>query len=346
MEIFAQPQPCRTHLRQNMARHNLASQNSASQNWARHNIAYRARLLGSYRGFMPVIHRCWWLLSGLLVASSALAEERRFDKTFAVTPGGTLTVGTDIGSVTVSGSDANQVVVHAVVSGDRSFVERFEITTDSTSEGVSVRGERHDNSGADLSWLFGVSLEVRYTIQVPRDYHEQVRNSRGDLELRNFNGKAYGTTSRGDVLIDGINGEVQIDTSRGNVRGTQLTGNVRVVTSRGNVNLTKIVGPLEVRTSRGHVQVALTNPNRGTDLLTSRGNVSITLPKLFAADLDARTSRGDLDCDLPVTSKNMASNKRSVSNRRQQALNGTLNGGGKPLKVHTSRGNIDIRSDS
>jgi hypothetical protein len=276
-------------------------------------------------------------ITGVLLARTAAADERNFDKKFTATSGGTLRVETDIGTVVVAGSDSSEVVIHAVISGERHEVEEFKIEADSSSDGVKITGQHSINNWLDLSWMHQ-DLTVRYTIQIPRSYHVQVRNSRGNLELRDFNGKAYGHTSRGNVNVTGINGDVEIETSRGNVHGAQLTGNVSLVTSRGEVTLAKVQGPITVRSSRGNVEVELVNPNRGADITTSRGNVTLRLPPKFAADLDARTQRGEVECDVPV------SGRVRTSSHRQQSLSGTLNGGGKLLKVTTSRGDIDIRT--
>ena len=53
----------------------------------------------------------------LLAAGPAHAEEKTLDRTFAVSPGGTLTVDADSASVRVVGHDSNQVVVRIIVRG-------------------------------------------------------------------------------------------------------------------------------------------------------------------------------------------------------------------------------------
>ena len=288
---------------------------------------------------MRFTNSSWLLLSfGVLSGTPALAEDRVFDKKFAEPAGQTLTIDSDFGDIDVSGSDGNEVVVHVELSGDRNRVDEYDITANSTAEGVTIRGRRDDDWDG-FSWWY-TALDVKYTVQVPRNYHVKVRSSRGELKMRNFNGSAYAQVSRGSITIDGINGAVQIDASRGDIHGNQLVGNVRVASSRGDIDLAKIDGQMDVRTSRGDVEVSLMNPNRGANVTTSRGNVTITLPREFAADLDVRTSRGEVECELPLA------NSDRTSNNRDEEVSGTLNGGGKLLKVHTSRGDIDIRSGS
>jgi hypothetical protein len=292
------------------------------------------------------------LTTGLLLAAAALAEERVFDKTFAVSPGGVLSVETDSGAIKVSGSDRNEVTIHAVIRGSHNLTEKFEITANSNNEGVTVIGRRPNWLG--MSWSFG-SLDVQYTIQIPRQYHVEVHTSGGDLELRDFNGRAHGRTSGGNVVVTAINGDIQIQTSGGNIRGAQLIGAVRVGTSGGEVKLDSIQGAVEANTSGGDVRLAaiegkllaktsggnveakIAGDNKGVDLRTSGGDIRITVPKQFAANLDAHTSGGDVECDLPVL-------VTSTRGKHNHELSGAINGGGNTLTLRTSGGDIDIRA--
>jgi hypothetical protein len=310
---------------------------------------------------MRIINRSWLrsigllsigLPTGLLLATTALAEERVFDKTFAVTPGGVLTVDTDSGAIKVSGSDRNEVSIHAVIHGSHSLTEKFEITANSNNEGVSVIGRRPNWLG--MSWAFG-GLDVQYTIQIPRQYHIEVHTSGGNLELRDFNGRAHGRTSGGNVSISSVNGDVQIHTSGGNIHGTQLIGDVRAGTSGGAIKLNNVRGSVEVNTSGGDIELAaiegkllaktsggdveakLTGDNKGVELRSSGGDITVVVPKQFAATLDAHTSGGNIECDLPVT-------VTSSHGKHRSDLNGAINGGGNTLTLRTSGGDIDVRT--
>lgn len=301
------------------------------------------------------VNACLLLPVALLTAATAAADDRVFDKKFVVSGHGTLLVDTATGSITVTGSDANEVVIHASLRGGRGPVDRFEITAEADGNDITVRGRRDRSDFLGLSWLFGGGLSVRYVIQVPRNFDVQALSSGGDLQLSNFNGRAYGRTSGGDVIVSGVNGLVQIYTSGGDVRGDKLSGDVNMRTSGGNVRLDQVVGPvnartsggdvrlngidgrLDARTSGGDVEVELRGVNRGVELRTSGGDITVRVPKEFAAVLNARTSGGDIDCDLPVTST-------GDRHKHRRTLSGTLNGGGQPLDIRTSGGDIEIRT--
>jgi DUF4097 and DUF4098 domain-containing protein YvlB len=283
---------------------------------------------------MNAISKTGLILSlALALSGNALAEERLFDKQFAANAGGTLKFDTDFGDVTISGSDSNQVTIHAVIKGDQRPVKDYEISAESSNESVILRGRN-----IDYDWFDSPSLKVTYTIQVPRNYDVQVHSARGNLELRDFNGKVFADSSRGNVNVVAINGSIQIDSSRGNVHGSRLTGSVRAASSRGNIEFDQVEGPMDLSNSRGNVNVKLVNTNHGANIDASRGNINIQVPKQFAANLNARADRGTIHSDLPITTTD-----RSFGHR-QDTLIGTINGGGKELRIDASRGNVSINA--
>jgi DUF4097 and DUF4098 domain-containing protein YvlB len=98
----------------------------------------------------------------------------------------------------------------------------------------------------------------------------------------------------------------------------QFTG-VQLHTSDGNLDFTLAAGSQLKAASR---------------IESSDGHVSVHVPSTLAADLDITTSDGHVDCSLPLTMDHYDS--------RGNHLQGHLNGGGTPLTVHTSDGNVRI----
>ena len=172
-----------------------------------------------------------------------------------------------------------------------------------------------------------------------------------DLELR---------TADGALNISGVQGNLQLHTSDGAVDVHDVSGNLRLVASDGAIKIHNVTGTLESRSSDGHATIdgrftALqvhtsdgnldltladgTQLNMASRVESSDGHVTLHLPRTMAVDLDVHTGDGHIDCTLPVMVEGYNSNRESGHN-----LRGHLNGGGIPLTVHTSDGNVTIHS--
>ena len=130
-----------------------------------------------------------------------------------------------------------------------------------------------------------------------------------------------------------IRGDVETHTSGGDIRVDSVAGSVKIQSSGGDLTLRGVDGKMFGETSGGSIEAWLIRENRGIRLETSGGDVYLYVPKATAATLDASTSGGSVKCDLPV----MVSGKISEHN-----LRGKINGGGNPIELSTSGGDILI----
>jgi hypothetical protein len=284
-----------------------------------------------------------------LAVGTGNGEEKRFEKKFSVTPGGVLTLETDAGSVKVTGTTGNEVVVLARIEGRSRDVEKFTIEAEQVSGGVQVSGKGEKNFWRFLS---GHNFDVEFTVSVPREYNIHVHTSGGDVVVSDVKGKVDGGTSGGNVSLKQIEGASTVETSGGDIRAEALKGNIHAETSGGNVLVKKVTGSVGAETSGGNISVeevdgkvqaetsggdihlSVLGTNRGIHAETSGGNVTIAIAKSVAAMIDASTSGGDVICDMPVTVSGKISESR---------IKGTLNGGGELIYAHTSGGNVRIK---
>jgi hypothetical protein len=286
----------------------------------------------------------------LLVAGTALCAQKKFEKKFPVSPGGTLTLGTDVGSVKIIGTSSNEVSVVADMRGREKDVESFEITADKSGNNVDVRGKLSKGG----SWFWNsVDVEVEFTISVPHEYSVKMHTAGGDISVSDLKGKVDGKTSGGNVTIGGTGGDIDLETSGGDVKAEQCTGSLRMRTSGGEVNVRAISGDVDLGTSGGDVKISdvegkvraetsggsmfvkVKGTNKGVFAETSGGNIEIVVSKSVAANIDAATSGGSVHFDFPVT----------VSGQIDEShVRGTLNGGGNTIHAHTSGGDVRFRS--
>jgi len=269
----------------------------------------------------------------LLLAGTVHAADRTFDRTFTVSPGGSLVVEADGASIKVSGADTNQVTVHMNVRGSEK--ELADLTIDATQNGNEVTATMRRTKGA--KWFnWGWNAESSIEVTVPRRYDVSVRTGGGDIDLKDTVGAVKLSTSGGDVTAKNLNGTVVLRTSGGEITADRVRGDVDANTSGGDVRLLKIDGRIKGHTSGGNVRVSLVGTNRGISATTSGGDVELTLPSGTTGNVMGSTSGGDVSTDLPVTTKVM----------KEGRLEGTLNGGGEPIEARTSGGSIRLRSST
>jgi DUF4097 and DUF4098 domain-containing protein YvlB len=289
-------------------------------------------------------------LLAMIVTATAVCAQKRFEKKFQVSPRGTLTLGTDAGTVKIIGTSSNEVSVVADIRGREKDVENFEITAEQSGNNVDVQGKLRKGS----SWFWNsVDIDVEYTVSVPHEYSVKMHTAGGNIGVSDLKGKVDGKTSGGNVSIGGAEGEIDLETSGGNVDAEKCTGALRMRTSGGEITVRAITGDVDLGTSGGDVKISdvegkvraetsggsmfvkVKGPNKGVFAETSGGDIEIVVSKSVAATIDAATSGGSVHFDFPVTLSGQIDESR---------VRGTLNGGGNTIHAHTSGGDVRFRA--
>lgn len=282
----------------------------------------------------------------LSAAVVAFGGQQKFEKKFDVKPGGLLKLSSDVGEVKVTGGSSGAVSILAEIEGRDA--EDFEVSASQSGNSVEVIGK----AKVEGFWN-NFRAEVKFTVTVPAEFNVVVQTSGGGIEVQslkgevrmetsgggiavvNVSGKVEGQTSGGSIKAENVNGTVILETSGGGIRGQGLDGDVSVETSGGSIKLADVKGKVHAETSGGGIAVAVTGPNKGIHVETSGGGIDVSIGKNVGAEIDAATSGGDVDCDLPITVKGKL---------RGSKIQGTVNGGGPLIYARTSGGGIRIRA--
>lgn len=269
----------------------------------------------------------------------------KIEKAFTVKSGDQLEVATDVGEVAITGTDKQEVSVVVTVSGSDERMDKFHVSFDQSGNTVKIVGKNDRNH---FRFFDDGYLNVRFQIQVPLNFNMQIETAGGDIIVENTKGKIEGGTSGGDIELTKLEGPIHLRTSGGNIKIMDCQGTLVMSTSGGNINGDNILGDMDVETSGGNITirdsdgklVASTSggdikvrlkDNKGIDLSTSGGSLTVTLPKNIAGEVEASTTGGDVSCDLPFSGK-----------IKHGTMNGTINGGGKLIRLETTGGDIAI----
>ena len=309
---------------------------------------------------LPVVFAFAVLLTPALV----LQAEDRMEKMLKLAPGGRFAIDTDLGSVTVTGTEASDV--RLVVTSKRRDLDdllRFTFQEDPGSASVTARRK----GGRVFPWL-GHHGSVHYEIKVPARTvldidtsggaiqisamrsEARLQTSGGRIVVRDLVGDLNGRTSGGGIDLERIRGRVDVETSGGGIEATEIDGPIDADTSGGGVRLDRVTGDIRAHssgggihifeaggrvvadTSGGGIEASFARGNdRGGSLETSGGGIQVELDPSIGLQIDA--SGNSVRADLPLTVKGMNSRRR---------LQGTLGRGGELLKMHTSGGGVRI----
>jgi DUF4097 and DUF4098 domain-containing protein YvlB len=318
-------------------------------------------------------------LSPVLLLATAFVvhaeTEDHHNRRFNVQQGGNLVVDVDFGSIEVGTNAMNEVEVDVLRKVTRSSKEEEEafladrpVTVSQEGNTITVRSRAESRRNPSTGGR--QRTEGRYKVTVPSQFTAQLKTMGGAISVEDLVGDVDAATTGGALKFARLHGSLDAKTSGGPIEVMQCEGQQQVKTSGGAINLTSgsgsfdgktSGGPVKVKDFRGPVQVksnggGITIENAAgkvdgktsggpisasfatpiTDevtLATSGGGVTLRVPEQSAFDLDATSSGGNVRSDLPVDAPG-----KPVPHR----LKGPVNGGGKPVVLHTSGGSIRV----
>jgi DUF4097 and DUF4098 domain-containing protein YvlB len=250
----------------------------------------------------------------LLIAGSVSAEEWKREFTVGVHP--QLRVQTNDASVEVHGVPGNTISARVIAEGRHIGPGELSVNAQQSGDSVSIQvkiPERH------IRFNFS-ERSVRIEISVPEPTA---------LDL---------SSSDGSVRVSGVRGEARLGTADGAIRVDNFDGNLHARTADGSIEVSGRFDQLDLSTSDGRITASVwkgSHMNGTWNLRTSDGSITVRLPDDLPAFLDAWTSDGHIDLQLPV----------EVSGRvEKNRVRGKIHGGGPTLQIHTSDGSITLRS--
>ncbi len=279
-------------------------------------------------------------LGGLAILSSltALAQDpdHSWSRTYPVTGKPTLTLETaDAGVEFRPCGECHEIRIHIVVVGRK--MSDYRLEEGQSGDEVHFLFKELPHTGEHLAWH---KEQTRVTVESPAQLTLGAKTSDGNVILSGLQGDLNLTTGDGNVAVDHVSGNVRIRSGDGRVKVTDADGSIDAHTSDGSLSVDGIFHALALHTSDGTLDLNLREGTKlagASTIQSSDGSVTIRVPASFAADLSVHTSDGHVDCALPLAMDNYQS-----GGRHGNELHGKLNGGGTPLTINTSDGNVKI----
>lgn len=307
-------------------------------------------------GFLRRTSSIGILITGLFFVSTnwvvAQSSENAYrTESFNISGNVSLEVQTSGGSIEVTGSNKNEVVVEMYVRRKGKYVKPGDVKLDDYDIQISQNGnmvkaiaDRKSSKG----WNWNNGYSISFVVYAPRETRSRLKTSGGSLTARNLIGSQELKTSGGSISTEGIQGEQDLNTSGGSINITDSRGNVEANTSGGTINVETLLGDLdartsggsihlegiegnvEARTSGGSIRAEVLAPVDHIELRTSGGSITITVPRENGYDIDLDGNRVYAELD------------NFSGEREKDEIRGTLNGGGTRVKAKTSGGTVRL----
>jgi len=290
------------------------------------------------------------LLAGCEVNLNTEGLSAREVKTFTVAGQPEVVLDTFDGAIELHSWDRNEIEVEV----EKRAMEQAlldEIKIDAQQQGdkiiVKVTGPRRGRHGVTIG--VNISPTARLRVAVPRSANITAMSGDGSIKAEAIEGKIVLRTSDGSVSATRLGGDIQIRSGDGSIRIDNTTGKLDLETDDGSVGVEARPSVLHLKTGDGSVRVTVdpeTVMTENWDITTSDGSVTVTLPGIFNAELDAETSDGRVRTNHPLLDSDGEDRRDGESNsqrrERRRTLHAKMGDGGKTLKVRSGDGTITI----
>lgn len=256
------------------------------------------------------------LLSATLLAALAVPVfaqtqgEFRWER--ALPAGNEVSVNNISGNIRVTTSTSGKVEVVGKKRGDSRYFDRIRADVEQTSHGVVVcvlydDAESCDDPGSSnrrRHWDDrGDGVSMSLDVAVPTNLLVSAHNVSGDISV---------TGAHGDIDIGTVSGDVRLEKLHADaVRANSVSGDVEI--------------QVDEFTGRGDLRFHSVS-----------GDITLTAPKNFDADISMSTVSGDVDSDFPLVVGSGRMRRRNIEAR--------IGNGGRRFDVSTVSGDLRIRS--
>ncbi len=272
------------------------------------------------------------LLSGALLA----ADGTRSERTFEATPNPRITVTNMTGQILVRGWDKAQVhVVYSVVS-PHVEVDTEVIPPNQPADKIHLITHLLD------PLVSGKDQTADYSLDVPMGTNLEIWNPQGSVRIEKLQGDDASVESVGGaILVSDFTGHLFLRSVGGNIELIRPSGRVEAYSITGDLHfVSPTTSKLRATTTSGRIFFEGDFPDGGDYSLSAySGDMDILCPPSASFELNAKTVRGKLVNEMPMTIRHRSATPVSSAN----SLFGTHLTGKATVNLKSFSGTIRIR---
>jgi hypothetical protein len=259
------------------------------------------------------------------------SQQERFERSYPVKAGSTLIVENMKGTIHVTGSDADHILVkvYKKFSGSDADKKRWmdgtKVSFQDDSEHLRVRIEypSQDCSSDNVESCDGNGRfqgEVQLTIEVPRQTNVELSGHKPDMAISSIQGDIHITSHKSLIKIQSTTGAIHVNTNKETVKLTDVS----------------IRGALELKTVKGSAFIEAKDLGNEVNLETAKGEIVLQMPSNAGADIDfAGGRRSAFHSQFTIS-------QAGQSHMIVHTVRGTINQGGTRMRLRTEHGSITL----
>jgi DUF4097 and DUF4098 domain-containing protein YvlB len=271
-------------------------------------------------------------LSGRLAA----AEGNRTEKTFEAAPNPRVTISNARGQILVRGWDKQQVHIVCTVMSPHVEVDSEVIPPNEPADKIHFSTHLLD------PMVTGKDQTADYSLDVPMGTDLEIRDTQGNVRIEKLEGD--------DATIETVGAAIFVSDFTGHLFARSIGGNIDVIRASGRVEAYSITGDLHfvspttsklrATTTSGRILFEGDFSNGGEYSLSEySGDMDIICPRSASFELNAKTDRGKLDNEMPMTIRHQPATPLASAN----SFFGTHLTGKATVNLKSFSGTIRIR---
>jgi hypothetical protein len=296
--------------------------------------------------------------AGLLTSLAAFASvlpaqeiktspgDQPFDWSGEVPAGSWLRVRSVNGPIEVTEARGSTVEVHAEASQDgRHHPEDLVYVVRRDGDDITICAMYRDRSECDDRGMRTTddrdsdreshNARTHITVKLPRDVKLVAESGNGAISVDGATADVRVGSGNGRVTVHG-GSRVDASTGNGEVDVTDATAPVKASTGNGKIQVATAAGPVSASTGNGDIIARMGRLTGDSDMHFSTGNgdVRLTLPSDFQAEVETSMGMGSIDSQFPLT---------LAPHSTRYHMRGTIGNGGRRVTMSSGNGDLVLR---
>jgi len=288
---------------------------------------------------------------GAMVSSVEVSDEPYLVQEFSVTGTPNISVRPGQGSITLIGASEGSVRVEiyvtrrglAILQSDRLMddyrVVVMQRNNQITAEVASKRGNSWSSSAPSFNFVVYAPSNTNASLVTGNGNIEisnisgtvEARNGQGNLSTSGGEGSSRLFSAVGSILVNAHSGVVFANAMAGDVSFREVDGETRLKLVAGNAVLENMQGTVIAHVTTGNIRYNSLSLGDLVDLETIVGNIQANF-----------TGNRGLELNIQGTRVSVGTIRNFTGDIRATRIAGQLNGGGIPIRMKTTIGEIDV----